>query len=105
MIITKAEEHADMGVTIGAIFAGLLALAMTGLGGVLLIGQEFPGFAESIGLGYDRFVEIFENLPMWLAAIGAALCYFILYILVKRVARHDLKRQRAQEFARLRAAE
>lgn len=105
MIISKAEEHADMGVTIGAILAGLLAFAMTGLGGVLLIGQEFPRFAESIGLGYDRFVAIFENLPMWLAAIGAAISYFILYILVKRVARHDLKRQRAQEFARLRAAE
>ena len=105
MIITKAEEHADMGVTIGALLAGLLALAMTGLGGVLLIGQEFPQFAESIGLSYDKFVDIFESLPMWLAAIGAAICYFILYILVKRVARHDLKRQRAQEFARLRASE
>jgi len=105
MIITKAEEHADMGITIGAILAGLLALAMTGLGGVMLIGQEFPRFAESIGFGYEKFVAIFENLPMWLAAMGAATCYFILYILVKRVARHDLKRQRAQEFARLRAAE
>lgn len=105
MIITKAEEHADMGVTAGAILAGLLALAMTGLGGVLLVGQEFPGFAEAIGLSYERFVAIFENLPMWLAAIGAATSYFILYILVKRVARHDLKRQRAQEFARLKVAE
>jgi len=105
MIITKAEEHADMGVTIGAILAGLLAMTLTGLGGVLLVGQEFPQFAEAIGLSYDRFVEIFENLPMWLAAIGAAISYFILYILVKRAARHDLKRQRAQEFARLRAAE
>ncbi len=105
MIITKAEEHADMGVTIGALLAGVLAMAMTGLGGILLIGQEFPRFAERIGLGYDRFVAIFESLPMWLAAVGAAICYFILYILVKRVARHDLKRERAQEFARLRAAE
>jgi hypothetical protein len=94
-----------MGVTAGAILAGLLALAMTGLGGVLLIGQEFPAFAEAIGLSYERFVAIFENLPMWLAAIGAATSYFILYILVKRVARHDLKRQRAQEFARLKVAE
>jgi hypothetical protein len=105
MIITKAEEHADMGVTIGAIFAGVLAMAMTGLGGILLVGQEFPGIAAALGLSYERFVELFENLPMWLAAIGAAICYFILYILVKRVARHDLKRQRAQEFARLRVAE
>jgi GH24 family phage-related lysozyme (muramidase) len=105
MIISKAEEHADMGVTIGAILAGLLALSMTLLGATLLIGQEFPGVAGMIGLSYDSFVALFENLPMWLAAVGAATCYFILYILVKRVARHDLKRQRAQEFARLRVVE
>jgi GH24 family phage-related lysozyme (muramidase) len=105
MIISKAEEHADMGVTIGAILAGLLALAMTLLGATLLIGQEFPGVAGMVGLSYDSFVALFENLPMWLAAVGAAICYFILYILVKRVARHDLKRQRAQEFARLRVVE
>ena len=42
---------------------------------------------------------------MWLAAIGAGMCYFILYILVKRTARHDLKRARAREFARLKVAE
>jgi GH24 family phage-related lysozyme (muramidase) len=105
MIISRAEEHADMGVTIGAILAGLLALALTVMGSVLLLGQEFPELAESIGLSYDRFVTIFENLPMWLAAIGAAISYFILYILVKRVSRHDIKRQRAREFARLRVAE
>lgn len=105
MIISKAEEHADMGVTIGAILAGLLAFALTGLGAILLIGQEFPGLAGAVGLSYDRFAALFENLPMWLAAIGAAMCYFILYILVKRLARHDLKRQRAREVARLRIAE
>ncbi|MEZ5895485.1 MAG: lysozyme [Parvularculaceae bacterium] len=105
MIISKAEEHADMGVTIGAILAGLLALALTVLGSVLLLGQEFPQLAASLGLSYDRFVALFENLPMWLAAIGAATCYFIFYILVKRVTRHDIKRQRAREFARLRVAE
>ena len=105
MIISKAEEHADMGITVGAILAGLLAFALTGLGATLLLGQEFPGIAEAMGLSYDRFTKLFENLPMWLAAIGAAMCYFILYILVKRTARHDLKRQRAREIARLRTAE
>ncbi|MEL7485643.1 MAG: lysozyme [Pseudomonadota bacterium] len=105
MIINKAEEHADMGVTIGAMLAGVLAFALTGLGAALLLGQEFPGVADAVGLSYDRFSAIFENLPMWLAATGAAMCYFILYILVKRVARHDLKRQRAREVARLRVAD
>lgn len=105
MIISKEEEYADMGVTIGALLAGLLALAMTGLGVILLLGQEAPGVAERLGLSYDRFATIFENLPMWLAALGAAMCYFILYILVKRVTRHDLKRQRARDVARLRVAE
>ena len=102
MIISKAEEHADMGVTVGAILAGLLALALTGLGGALLIGQEAPGVAQAMGLNYERFALLFENLPMWLSATGAAMSYFILYILVKRASRHDLKRQRAREFARLR---
>lgn len=102
MIISKAEEHADMGVTIGAALAALLAFAMTGVGVVLLIGQEFPRAAAMVGLSYDRFAALFANLPMWIAAAGAATSYFILYVLVKRVARHDLKRQRARELARLR---
>ncbi len=105
MIISKAEERADMGITIGALLAGLLAFAMTGVGVILLLGQEAPGLAEAIGLSYDRFATIFENLPIWLSAIGAAMCYFILYILVKRSARHDLKRQRARDLARMRVAE
>jgi len=105
MIISKAEERADMGVTVGAMLAGLLALAMTGIGAILLLGQEAPGIAETLGITYDRFAAIFENLPIWLSGIGAAMCYFILYILVKRSARHDLKRQRARDLARLRVAE
>jgi GH24 family phage-related lysozyme (muramidase) len=105
MIISKAEEHADMGITIGAILAGLLAFALTGVGVLLLLAQEAPGLAESIGLTYERFATLFENLPLWLAAVGAAISYFILYILVKRSVRHDLKRQRAQDLARLRVAE
>ncbi|MGE0408105.1 MAG: lysozyme [Amphiplicatus sp.] len=105
MIISKEEEHADIGVTVGAILAGILAFGLTSVGAVLLIGQEFPAFAAAIGLGYERFATLFENLPMWLAATGAAMCYFILYILVKRTARHEMKRQRARELARLRIAE
>ncbi len=105
MIISKAEEHADMGVTVGAVLAGFLAFALTLLGVTLLVGQEFPNAAEAMGLTYERFSALFENLPMWLAAIGAAMCYFILYILVKRSARHDLKRQRAREVARFRVAD
>jgi len=105
MIVSKAEEHADMGVTIGAVLAGLLALALTATGAILVIGQEAPGLAEALGLSYDRFAAIFEKLPMWLSAVGAAMCYFILYILVKRSVRHDLKRQRARDLARLRIAE
>lgn len=105
MIISKEEEYADMGVTIGAVLAGLLALGMTVIGVLLLLGQEAPGLAEAIGLSYDRFSSIFENLPLWLSGVGAAMCYFILYILVKRSVRHDLKRQRARDVARLRIAE
>lgn len=105
MIISKAEERADMGVTIGALLAGLLAFALTGVGVILLLGQEAPGLAESLGLTYERFAALFENLPIWLSGVGAAMCYFILYILVKRSARHDLKRQRARDLARIRVAE
>ncbi len=105
MIVSKAEEYADMGVTIGALLAGLLAFGLTGIGALLLLGQEAPGLAEALGLSYDRFSAIFEHLPIWLSAIGAAMCYFILYILVKRTARHELKRERARDLARLRVAE
>lgn len=105
MIISKAEERADMGVTIGAMLAGLLAFAMTGVGAILLVGQEAPGLAEAMGLSYERFATIFENLPIWLSGIGAAMSYFILYILVKRAARHDLKRQRARALAQMRVAD
>ncbi|MBY0423709.1 MAG: lysozyme [Parvularculaceae bacterium] len=101
MIISRAEEHADMGVTVGALLAAILAFGMTGLGVALLIRQEFPDFTRQIGVD-GALTRVFANLPMWLPAIGAATSYFILYVLVKRVARHDLKRQRARELARLR---
>lgn len=105
MVITRAEEHADIGVTVGAVFAGLLSLAMTGYGGVLLLGQELPSVAAMLGISNERFVTLFANAPLWIVGIGAAMSYFVFYILVKRAARHDLKRQRAQEIARLRIAE
>jgi GH24 family phage-related lysozyme (muramidase) len=105
MIISKDEEYADMGVTIGAFLAGLLALALTVMGALLLLAQEAPGIASAIGFSYDRFITVFDNLPLWLAGIGAAMCYFILYILVKRTARHDMKRQRARDLARLRVSD
>ena len=105
MVISRAEEHADLGVTIGAIFAGMLSLAITCYGGVLLLGQELPAVAAMLGISNERFVQLFSSAPLWIVGIGAAMSYFIFYILVKRAARHDLKRQRAQEIARLRIAE
>ena len=105
MIISKSEEYADMGVTIGAILAGIIAFAITVLGGILLLGQQYPDMAAQVGLGYDAMVQIFDHLPMWIAAFGAAICYFIFYILVKRSVRHDLKRERARELSRIRIAE
>ncbi|MEM1396766.1 MAG: lysozyme [Pseudomonadota bacterium] len=104
MIISKAEEHADIGVTIGAMFAGLLALGLTGLGGALFIGQQFPGLVAALNLN-QQYYAAFENAPIWLAAFGAGISYFLLYILVKRAARHELKRERVREIARLKAAE
>ncbi|MEO0398898.1 MAG: lysozyme [Pseudomonadota bacterium] len=104
MIISRAEEHADLGVTIGAALAGLLALGLTSLGGALFLGQQFPTLLTTMGLS-KQYYALFENAPIWLAAVGAAISYFILYILVKRTARHELKRQRAREIARLSAAE
>ncbi|MBI1392219.1 MAG: glycoside hydrolase family protein [Alphaproteobacteria bacterium] len=104
MIISKAEEHADIGVTVGAAFAGLLALGLTGLGGALFIGQQFPGVVAALNLN-QQYYTAFENAPIWLAAFGAAISYFLLYVLAKRAARHELKRQRVREIARLKAAE
>ncbi len=105
MIISRAEEHADIGVTVGAFFAGILALAQTGLVVASLIWQQFPAFASAIGLDSGRFLAISENLLVWMAAIGAAMCYFLFYVLAKRIARHDLKRQRAREIGRLRVGD
>ncbi|MEL6112804.1 MAG: lysozyme [Pseudomonadota bacterium] len=105
MIISKSEEYADMGVTIGAALAGLLAFGLTSLGGVLFVAQQFPGLAAQFGLGYERVALLFEHLPMWIAAVGAATCYLLFYVLVKRSVRHDLKRNRARELSRIRIAQ
>lgn len=102
MIISKAEEREDIGVTIGAAMAGVLALAMTGLGGVLLMEMRWPTVLETIGLTADRMAKLQADLPLWLLGGGAAACYFILYILVKRASRHSLKKRRAVEVARVR---
>ena len=104
MIISKDEERADIGVTIGAALAGVLALGLTTLGAALFVGQQFPALHSSLGLT-RQYYAMFENAPIWLAAFGAGISYFVLYILVKRTVRHDLKRRRAREIARLRAAE
>lgn len=101
MIISKAEEREDIGVTIGAALAGLLALALTLLGAALMLGVQWPQWAEMVGLNQERLAVMMENLPVWLAATGAGICYFLLYILVKRAARHDLKKRRSLEIARV----
>ena len=101
MIISKAEEREDLGVTIGAGLAGILAFALTLIGGALMFGLRWPEVADTLGLSPERMAVILDNLPVWLAAVGAAMCYFILYVLVKRAARHDLKKQRAKEVARV----
>lgn len=105
MIISRAEEHADFGVTIAAILVGVLAFALTVISVALLIRQEFPGLADAVGLSYDSYAAIFANLPMWLAGTGAFMSYINFYILLKRAHRHELKRQRAREIARMRAGE
>ncbi len=104
MIISKAEEREDLGVTIGAALAGFLALALTLMGGGLMFGLQWPNVAAMIGISEDLLLLMLENLPVWLAAIGAAMCYFILYVLVKRAARHDLKKQRSKEITRVKSA-
>lgn len=104
MIISRAEEREDIGVTIGAALAGLLALALTLLGGAMMFGFQWPQLASAIGLSPARMAVMLEQLPVWLAAAGAAICYFLLYVLVKRASRHDLKKRRVQEAARILSA-
>lgn len=105
MIISKAEEREDIGVTVGALMAGMMALAMTALGGVLLIDQTWPFVLPQLGLTSAVMAGLEANLPIWMLGMGAGASYFILYILAKRAARHGMKRQRAVELARVRAVD
>lgn len=102
MIVSKAEEREDIGVTVGAAMTGLMALAMTALGALLLLSAQAPGLLAMVGVGPGVIGRLEADLPLWLLGIGAASCYFVLYILVKRASRHGLKRQRAVEVARVR---
>ncbi len=105
MIISKAEEREDFGVTIGAALAGLMAIALTVLGVGLMLGLRWPDLAAGVGLHEQRVAMIFENMPVWLAGSGAMMSYFILYILAKRASRHEMKIKRAREMARVRTAD
>jgi len=100
MIITRAEEKADWGVTAGVAMAGLGGVIAVLLGVLLLVGLEQPGVASVLGLSEDQLIRLFDRLPVWLVGIGAATTYFIAYVLVKRAFRHDLKLRRTEELAR-----
>ena len=105
MIISKIEEKADFGITFGAALAGIFGLAATVLGLTVWLGLEWPAFANFVGLSEDRLIRIFDGLPYWLAGLGAAVVYFVLYIIAKRSIRHNLKVQRNEELTRFRIAE
>ncbi len=102
MIISKAEEREDIGVTIGAAMAGIMAFLMTGLSGVFFLQTRWPDLLASVGIGNSLMDRLYADLPLWLFGTGAAACYFILYVLAKRATRHSLKKQRAVEVARVR---
>ncbi|MEM9234060.1 MAG: hypothetical protein AAGA69_07450, partial [Pseudomonadota bacterium] len=105
MIISKAEEREDIGVTVGAAMAGLMALAATLLGGVLLMSSYAPGILSMVGLNATTLAMIETNMPLWLVAGGGVALYFTAYVLVKRANRHGMKRRRAVEVARVRHAD
>lgn len=102
MIISKAEEREDIGVTIGAAMAGIMALATTLIGVVLLLDAQYPKALNWVGLNPSIMTMLQANLPLWLAGIGSVALYFIAYVLAKRASRHGLKRRRAVEIARVR---
>ncbi|MEM1104215.1 MAG: lysozyme [Pseudomonadota bacterium] len=100
MIISRAEERADWGVTAGAALAGLGGLVAVLVGAIILVGLEAPAVASAVGLDEDRMISLFDRLPIWFVGIGAVVIYFIVYVLVKRSVRHDLKLRREEELAR-----
>ena len=100
MIISKAEEREDMGVTIGAGLAAVLAVGVLVIGLSLFLAERAPGIAGTLRL--DRLQALIAgDLPLYLLSLGGALTYFAFYILAKRSARHGLKKRRALEIARV----
>lgn len=104
MIISKAEEREDIGVTVGAAMAALMALGTTLIGAVMLLESYMPHVLTMAGL--NPLMSRLENdLPLWLVGSGTVALYFLAYVLVKRANRHGLKRRRAVEVARIRQAD
>ena len=101
MIIAKAEEREDMGVTVGAAMAAVVATLVFALGLAMLATERTPDLAAAVGVTPGTLAPVTSQLPLWLVAMGGALVYFALYILAKRAARHALKKKRALEIARV----
>ncbi|MEM9810048.1 MAG: hypothetical protein AAF788_02375, partial [Pseudomonadota bacterium] len=102
MIIAKAEEREDIGVTVGVVLAAFLALVLTAMGGALLLDAYAPSTAQAMGITPQLLSPLVTDLPLWILSIGLGLCYFLFYILAKRASRHTMKKARAREVARVR---
>ncbi|MCQ8185710.1 lysozyme [Parvularcula maris] len=102
MIIAKAEEREDIGVTIGAVLGAVLALALTLFAGAMALDTYAPDTAGMLGITPGLLSPVMADLPIWLLASGLGLTYFTLYIVAKRAARHSLKKARAKELGRVR---
>ncbi|MEM9837592.1 MAG: lysozyme [Pseudomonadota bacterium] len=101
MIIAKAEEREDIGVTVGALLASVLALAITVLGGAMMLDAYAPALAADLGITTHLLGRVAGDLPLWILSIGLGLCYFTFYIVAKRASRHAIKKSRAREVARV----
>ncbi|NRA29470.1 MAG: lysozyme [Parvularculaceae bacterium] len=101
MIIAKAEEREDIGVTVGAVLAAILAVVITLLGGLMMIQARAPQWLEGMGFTQTFLQPGMLDMPLWVLSLGLGLCYFTFYILAKRAARHSIKRSRAREVARV----
>ncbi|NNU17161.1 lysozyme [Parvularcula sp. ZS-1/3] len=102
MIIAKAEEREDIGVTVGAVMLVLLAVAFTLFSGVLALDAYAPDALQAVGLSPSLLQPVLVDLPLWMLSIGLGLTYFSVYIVAKRAARHSIKKARAKEVARVR---
>lgn len=105
MIISRAEERADFGVTFGVALAGFFALIATFLGAIVLFGRQWPILADWLGIPRERLDDLYAGAPIWLVLLGATIVYFVLYVIIKRAVRHDLKLQRKREVGRLQVAD